>query len=43
MVKKFFVLITLAFLVAMLLPLVTDVNPLVDLSKVSQHYVIDGH
>lgn len=42
MVKKLFVLITLAFLVAMLLPLVTDINPFVDLSKVSQHYVTDG-
>lgn len=42
MVKKLVVIIMLAFLVTMLLPLVTDVKPLENLSEISQKYVSDG-
>ena len=42
MVKKIFILITLALLVAMLLPLARDVEPLKQLSPVSRKYVNDG-
>ncbi len=42
MVKKLFVLITLALLVAMLLPLALDVKPFDKLPAVSQKYVREG-
>ncbi len=42
MVKKLFGFITLALLVAMLLPLVTDVEPFEQLSKVAKYYTHTG-